>query len=191
MRIERVSDDQFTIFVSFDDLTARGYTRELLWNNLGAVRDLFSEMMYEASDELGFELEGLLLVHVNLMQAQGLHIIVTQKWDASLYDEEYIEMEVTLDESNELIYQFSDFEDIIRVSNVLSSLSVIDGQLYVYENQYFMILEHNSIHLNKEDLIAIMSEYATPSLITSFKLKEYGNPVILKNAVKRVTETFL
>ena len=190
MRIERVSDDQFTIFVSFDDLTARGYTREKLWNNLNAVRDLFSEMMYEASDVLGFELEGLLLVHVNLMQSQGLHIIVTQKWDASMYDDEYIEMEVTLDESNELIYEFADFEDIIRVSNVLASISVLGGQLYVYNNLYYMIMEHNSINLDKEDLIAVMSEFGSPSLITSFKLKEYGKAIILKNAVKRITETF-
>ncbi|MYL60606.1 adapter protein mecA, partial [Virgibacillus halodenitrificans] len=28
MRIERMSDDQFTIFLTFDDLIERGFTKE-------------------------------------------------------------------------------------------------------------------------------------------------------------------
>ncbi len=79
MRIERVSDNQFTIFLTFDDLVDRGFTKEDLWYDAANVRNLFSDMMYEASTELGFELEGVLLVQVHLMQAQGMHVVVTQK----------------------------------------------------------------------------------------------------------------
>lgn len=76
MRIERISTDQFKIFLTFDDLIERGFTREDLWHDASNVRTLFSDMMYEASSELGMEFEGMLLVQVHLMQAQGMHILL-------------------------------------------------------------------------------------------------------------------
>src|SRR5690625_675931 len=103
MRIERISENQFTIFLTFEDLVERGFTKNDLWHDALSVQNLFSDMMYEASSELGFELEGMLLVQVHLMQAQGMHIVVTQKFDEididMDIDEDFIEMKVTLDES--------------------------------------------------------------------------------------------
>src|SRR5690625_2854910 len=103
MRIERVSANQITIFLTFDDLVERGFTKDDIWHDASNVQSLFSDMMYEASTELGFELEGMLLIQVHLMQAQGMHIIVTQKFDEididMDIDEDFIEMKVTLDES--------------------------------------------------------------------------------------------
>lgn len=92
MRIERVSDNQFTIFLTFDDLVDRGFTKEDLWYDAANVRNLFSDMMYEASTELGFELEGVLLVQVHLMQAQGMHVVVTQKTGKTEWDDDFVEM---------------------------------------------------------------------------------------------------
>jgi adapter protein MecA 1/2 len=115
MRIERVSDSQFTIFLTFDDLIERGFTKDDLWEDVTGVRNLFSDMMYEASSELDFELEGMLLVQVHLMQAQGMHVIVTQKVENINWDEDFIEIKVTLDESKELIFSFDEFEDIIGI----------------------------------------------------------------------------
>lgn len=119
MRIERLADNQFRIFLTFDDLIERGFTRDDLWHDASSVRNLFSDMMYEASTELGFELEGMLLVQVHLMQAQGMHVIVTQDFEEQNWDEDFIEMKVTLDESEELLFSFEDFENVIQVSSYL------------------------------------------------------------------------
>ncbi|MGM8365321.1 genetic competence negative regulator [Virgibacillus sp. W0181] len=190
MRIERVSDDQFTIFLTFDDLVERGFTRDDLWRDATNVKNLFSDMMYEASTELEFELEGLLLVHVHLMQAQGMHIIVTQKADPFDFDEEFIEMEVLLDESRELIFYFDDFEDVIKVSDHLYTRNIIDGQIYFFNNNYYVLLEQKDLKQNKEDIIAIMSEYSTPSIITSYRLKEYGKEIINARAIEKIVHYF-
>ncbi|MGM8211641.1 genetic competence negative regulator [Virgibacillus sp. W0430] len=190
MRIERVSDDQFTIFLTFEDLVERGFTREDLWHDATHVKELFSDMMYEASTELGFELEGLLLVHVYLMQAQGMHIIVTQKADPLDYDDDFIEMEVLLDESKELIFCFNDFENIIQVCALLYTLDIHDGQIYSYNDHYYMLLDHRCIDHNKENIIAIMSEYSTPSIITSYRLKEYGKEVMSSKAIDQIMNYF-
>src|SRR5690625_3909366 len=114
MRIERLSNHQFKIFLTFDDLIERGFDKDNLWMDLENVKDLFSDMMYEASDEIDFELYGSLQVQVNIMQAQGMHVIVTQKIVDHEIEDDFIEMKVTLNESKELIFKFEEFEDIIN-----------------------------------------------------------------------------
>ncbi|CDO02011.1 adapter protein MecA 2 [Oceanobacillus picturae] len=191
MRIERVSDDQFTIFLTFDDLIERGFTKENLWHDATSVQNLFSDMMYEASSELDFELEGELLVQVHLMQAQGMHVIVTQKFENMDWDEDFIEMKVTLDESKELIFSFSDFENIIQVASYLSQIGINGGQVYFMQGNYYMLLSDDDLEdMDKEDVIAIMSEYSSPSIITSYRLIEYGKQIYVADAVKNIMKTF-
>lgn len=191
MRIERVSDDQFTIFLTFDDLVERGFTKDDLWHDASSVQSLFSDMMYEASSELGFELEGMLLVQVHMMQAQGMHVIVTQKFENIDWDEDFIEMKVTLDESSELIFSFIEFEDVIQAASSLSNHMIEGGQVYFMDHRYYMLLNDDDLNdKNKEDMIALMSEYSIPSIITSYRLREYGKIIFETNAVRQIIHTF-
>src|SRR5690625_3396017 len=190
MRIERISDNQFTIFLTFEDLVERGFTKDDLWHDASSVQSLFSDMMYEASSELGFELEGMLFVQVHLMQAQGMHIIVTQNYDEN-EDEDYIEMQVTLDESDELIFSFDDFENIIQVSSYLNSVSITGGQVYLFNEHYYLILDDQDIdENNRENIIAILSEFAKPSIVTSHRLFEYGKTIVENDAIKEIIKYF-
>lgn len=191
MRVERVSESQFTIFLTFDDLIERGFTKEDLWKDQAGVRNLFSDMMYEASSELGFELEGMLLVQVQLMQAQGMHVVVTQKIENINWDEDFIEMKVTLDESKELIFSFDDFEDIIQVSSYLQAIGIHGGCVFYMDHRYYMMLEDADLNYNhKEHVIAVMSEFSSPSIVTSHRLIEHGKVIMEENAVRRIHETF-
>jgi adapter protein MecA 1/2 len=191
MRIERVSNNQFTMFLTFDDLIERGFTKDDLWYDAKDVRSLFSDMMYEASFELGIELAGSLLVQVYLMQAQGMHVTVTQKIADSDWEDDFIEMKVTLDESSELIFSFSDFEHVIQVSYCLSNLKISGGAIYYMNERYYMLLDKLDLKHNKvEDVIAVMSEYSMPSIITSHRILEYGKMVIDKDAVTQIMSHF-
>lgn len=191
MRVERLSDDQFSIFLHFDDLVERGFTTKDLWKDASSVRSLFSDVMYEASSEIGFELEGMLLVQVHLMQAQGMHVIVTQEIEEMDWDDDYIEMKVTLDESNEIIFSFSEFEDIIRSASYLSFKSITGGQVYYMNDRYYMLFTEDDVSLEtREDIIAILSEYAAPSIVTSYRLNEYGKKIYQNNAVQQILDVF-
>jgi len=191
MRIERVSDSQFTIFLTFDDLIERGFTKEDIWQDAPSVRNLFSDMMNEASSELGFELEGMLLVQVHMMQAQGMHVIVTQKNEDPEWDDEYIEMKVTLDESNELIFSFHSFESVIQASSYIAAKSISGGQVYFMDDLYYMRFQDSDLNgENKEDLIAILSEFSNPSIVTSHRLDEYGKKIIEEHAVRFIMKQF-
>ncbi|WP_077621705.1 genetic competence negative regulator [Sediminibacillus massiliensis] len=194
MRLERLSTNQFKIFLTFDDLVERGLTKEDLWLDLPRVHQLFHDMMYEASDELGFELEGMLLVQVHLMQAQGMMVIVTQnEYELdSEDDEEFVEMKVTLDESRELIFAFMDFENIIQVSSHLQQLGLTGGSVYHMNDLYYMQISEEDVHgQNREHIIAILSEFSSPSIVTSYKLKEYGKVIFDSDAILKVGEYFL
>lgn len=191
MRVERLSTDQFTVFLTFDDLIERGFTSDDLWQDAAIVRNLFSDIMYDASNELDFELDGALLVQVYLMQAQGMHVMVTQMNDMMSEDEDYIEMKVTLDESHELIFSFNDFEDVIQVSSYLSPLGIEGAQVYHLDEQYYMLFEEEDLlQVQKENIIAVMSEYSHSTIITSYRLKEYGKVIYKNQAIKQIIEQF-
>ncbi|WP_138416913.1 genetic competence negative regulator [Aquibacillus sediminis] len=192
MRLERLSTNQFKIFLTFDDLIERGLTKDDLWHDLPRVHSLFHDMMYEASDELGLELEGLLLVNVHLMQAQGMLIIVTQNTDSPDVEDDYVEMKVTLDESRELIFSFDEFESIIQVSSHLRDLGIDGGSLYYMNDKYYMLIGDDEVEgYNREHIIAIMSEFSSASIITSYRLIEYGKRICYKNAIKEIATYFL
>ncbi|MBM7569802.1 genetic competence negative regulator [Aquibacillus albus] len=193
MRLERLSVNQFKIFLTFDDLIERGLTKEDLWHDLPRVHKLFHDMMFEASDELGFKLEGFLLVQVQIMQAQGMLIIVTQNEYQSDddYDDEFVEMKVTLDESRELIFSFDNFENIIQVCSHLSDIGMNGGTVYHMNDNYYMLIDDQIVEgKNREHIIAIMSEFSSASIITSYRLNEYGKIIFDNNAVEQVLKFF-
>ncbi|MDY0396542.1 genetic competence negative regulator [Virgibacillus halophilus] len=191
MRIERVSNNQFTMFLTFDDLIERGFTKEDLWYDAKDVRNLFSDIMYEASFELGIELAGSLLVQVYLMQAQGMHVTVTQKVADVDWEDDFIEMKVTLDESNELLFSFADFEHVIQVSHCLANLKIGGGSVYHMNDRYYMLFEKADLKHNiTEDVIAVMSEFSVPSILTSHRLLEYGKTIIANDAVDQIIHHF-
>lgn len=189
MRLERMAHNKFKIFLTFDDLEERGLTESELWHDVSKVQQLFHDMMFEASYELGFELEGMLQIKVHLLQAQGMLVVVTQ--DDFVDDDDYVEMKVTFDESKEMMFSFSSFEEIIQVSSQLNDHGVMGGTVYVMDNKYYMkIHEVDLVYQNREHIIAIMSEFSSPSTITSHRLIEYGKILMKRNAVEQIMHYF-
>lgn len=191
MRIERLSQSEFTIFLTFEDLVERGFTKDDLWHDASDVRTLFSDMVQEASSELGIELEGVLLVQVHLMQAQGMHVVVTQKDENTSWDEDFIEMKVTLDESKEIIFSFTQFEHLIQLAPYLYTKNIVEGTVFHMDDRYYMMLTEEMIQEDDiGNIIAVMSEFATPSIVTSHRLYEYGKIIYTSDAVKQIMNVF-
>lgn len=190
MRVERLSNDQFKIFITFDDLMERGLHSNNMQIDTESVKNLFSDMMDEACDELDIDLQGSFHLQVQIMQSQGMNVFVTQKDDEIEYDD-YIDMNVTLTESDELIFCSKDFENIINASNYLNRLDIREGEVYYKDQCYYFILDSYDLSPNKtENVIAIMSEFSMPSIITSHNLKEYGKPIITSNGVETIIHYF-
>lgn len=197
MRMERLSQDKIRIFLTFDDLTERGIQKEDMWREIPKVHELFSEMMDQAYNELGFDASGPLAVEVFAMPAQGMVVIVTRgklerDADSVTEDEEEVyEMEVTLEQSEAIIYRFRDIEDVIGAAKTLSGHLTDEGRMYRYQNQWLLCfdpagLESTSYHA----LIAVLAEYGEATSTTPAVLEEYGKLIIASNAVNVLAENF-
>ncbi|WLR43760.1 genetic competence negative regulator [Bacillus carboniphilus] len=193
MRLERLNYDKIKIFLTLDDLMDRGLSREDLWRDSLKVHQLFQDMMNEASEELGFEPNGPIAIEVFSLQAQGMVIIVTKSQIDTL-DEEFIddviEMQVMLDERNAVLYGFDQFEDVIRLGHVLSTIQVTGGTLFLYQGRYYLWIKDIPELVNLDSLIAILAEYGSSTPITPEFLGEYGQNIMDDNAVETITTHF-
>jgi adapter protein MecA 1/2 len=194
VRLERLNYNKIKIFLTFDDLMDRGLTKEDLWQDSLKVHQLFRDMIEEASEELGFEANGPIAVEVYSLQAQGMVVIVTKDIDDEDLDDEfsddYIEMQVTLDESDDIFYEFRTFEDVIQLTSRLFPLDILGGILYSFENQFYLLFE-DELLTNSEDFISILAEFGNPATITKYRVNEYGKILMQSNAIKDIYNYFI
>ena len=198
MRLERLNSDKIKIFLTFDDLTERGISKDEIWQDIPKVHQLFRDMMVEADDELGFKAEGLIAVEVFSLPAQGMVVIVSKgvsdfgEFDDDDHDEDFIEMQVTIDESSEIFYEFSSFEHVIALAGRLHHLGMTGGRLYAFKNGFYLHFDEQEIAPSDYDrLIALLSEFGNPSTISSYRVEEYGKKLMKNDAIRQICHFFL
>lgn len=195
MRLERLNADKIKIFLTYDDLSERGITKDEIWQDIPKVHQLFRDMMLEANDELGFKAEGPIAVEVFSLPAQGMVVIVSKSGDVDFEDDEddeYIEMQVTVDESSEIFYEFASFEDVLSLSGRLQAIGITGGSLYSFGGRFYFHFDETEIDsMELEGFIALLSEFGSPSTITSHRVQEYGKELMESEAVRRLYDTFL
>lgn len=195
MRLERLTYDKIKIFLTYDDLNERGITKEELWQDVPKVHRLFREMIMEADDELGFKVDGPIAVEVFSLPAQGMVVIVTKGSAESEfeddYNDEYIEMQVTLDESDEVFYEFRSFEDVIGLSKRLINVGIQGGTLYSFQSQFYLKFDEEEFaDFELDSLVALLAEFGNPSTITSYRVMEYGKPIMQSTAIEQLNHYF-
>lgn len=200
MKIERLSHDKIRIFLTFDDLSERGIQKEDMWQEIPKVHELFTEMMDQAYSELGFDATGPLAVEVFALPAQGMVVIVTRgKYDPQQYGsgheddlpEEVYEMEVTLEQSDSIVYAFKDFEVLIEAAHMLQEHVTNAGRLYSYKDRWFLHFEPDEVDSNKHAaLIALLAEFGEGSSVTPAVMEEYGKVVMPEQAIEVICTHF-
>jgi adapter protein MecA 1/2 len=200
MRIERLSQDKIRIFLTFDDLSERGIQKEDMWQEVPKVHDLFTEMMDQAYSELGFDATGPLAVEVFALPAQGMVVIVTRgKYDHHQYGgagedelpEEIYEMEVTLEQSDSIVYAFRDFEVLVEAAHVLIGNITSQGQLYSYNDKWYLYFDPKEFEESAlSGLVGVLAEFGDASPVTQAVLAEYGKTVMAENAIQLLCTHF-
>ncbi|MCZ0754522.1 genetic competence negative regulator [Anoxybacillus sp. J5B_2022] len=194
MRLERLTHNKIKIFLTFDDLMDRGLTKDDLWKDTFKVQQLFRDMIEEASEELGFEVNGSIAVEVYSLPAQGMVVIVTSEdqnfdVDEEFADDDYIEMQVTLDESEDIFYEFQTFEDVIQLAHRLSTIGCADGTLYSYNGRFYLYVSEEP-PIATDDFIAILAEFGSPATITIHRVAEYGKKLMDDRAIEQLVRYF-
>ncbi|MHA0855483.1 genetic competence negative regulator [Paenibacillus sp. CMAA1364] len=200
MKIERLSPDKIRIFLTFDDLSERGIQKEDMWQEIPKVHELFTDMMDQAYNEVGFDATGPLAVEVFALPAQGMVVIVTRgKYDHHQYmnrteddmaDDVY-EMEVTLEESDTIVYSFNDIEVLIEAAHVLRTNITEAGKLYNYNDKWVLYLDPSDLDEDKiPSLIAVLAEFGESVSTTEAVLDEYGKLIIAEKAIEVICYHF-
>jgi adapter protein MecA 1/2 len=192
MRLERLTANKIKIFLTSDDLFERGLSKEDIWKDSIKWHQLFHDMLEEASEEFDVEIQGSVAVEIFSLQAQGMIMIITV--DEAAEDEEilydgFIEMQVRLEGSDDLLYQFDSFEDIISLSKRLSTMNITGGSLYSMNNHYYLLITKLDA-FNNERTASILSEYGNPSIQSTYILAEYGKKIIENKAVETILHFF-
>lgn len=194
MRVERIAQDKVRIFISYDDLEARGIDRDEIWQNGRKVQELFWDMMETAYVEVGFEIAGPIAVEAFTMPTQGVVVIVTRvpSLPSAQSDDEDEEFEELFepDVFSSFIFEFNDFEEVIRACHAIVDFGV-NGRLYHYKDAYQLYFDEDSIDESQADsLWAVVSEYGVPSRLTTAVLDEYAKCIVKEHAVGWLTEHF-
>ncbi|TMW73625.1 genetic competence negative regulator [Alteribacter natronophilus] len=195
MRLERLAYDKIKIFLTFDDLKDRGISKEELWMDVPKVHDLFREMILEASRELGFDPDGPVVVEVFSLPAQGMVIIVSKSSEEvdtedESFDDSYIELQITLGETEDIVYECHDFEDVIQLCHRLNQLGVDAGTLISFSGKYFLHFTEQDLLDDADSFIAVLAEYGQSSHVTIHRLLEYGTIIMKEQAVKHMVSYF-
>lgn len=125
------------------------------------------------------------------MHAQGMIMIVTmeEEEDQSLHDG-FIDMAVMSKNSDQILFEFDDFEDVIQLSRQLWNLNIRGGSLYSFAQKYFLSFKEDALR-QSDSMIAVLSEFGDISLRSIHWLEEYGRNVMSGNAIETVMEHFV
>ncbi|MEB6569807.1 adaptor protein MecA [Staphylococcus auricularis] len=77
MRIERVDDTTVKLFITYNDIEARGFKREDLWSNRKRGEEFFWNMMEEINEEEDFGVEGPLWIQVHAFE-KGVEVTISK-----------------------------------------------------------------------------------------------------------------
>lgn len=198
MKIERLSQDKIRIFLTFDDLMERGIQKDDMWREIPKVHDLFSDMMDQAYTELGFDASGPLAVEVFALPAQGMVVIVTRgkvhpehQSDEDEDADDVYELEVTLEQSDLVIYAFRDFEHVLEASRMAGRMGLAEGALFSYKDKWVLLIEPQEMDEKRlAALVAVLSEYGDAASLTRAVLEEYGKTVIAEQAISVLCSHF-
>lgn len=195
MRVDKISSSKVRIFISYEDLAARGIDREELWQNGKKVQELFFDMMEVAYAEVGFEIVGPIAVEAFTMPTEGVVVIVTQIPALPVVPQGSPETELNEptphDPFGAFVFVFADFEDVVRAARALSGFGHLFCSLYRYQGQYHLFFEDEAIEEGLYDAVwSVLHEYGDVSNVTRAVLDEYGSLISDRYALQMIQQYF-
>ena len=196
MRVDKIANNKVRIFISYEDLAARGIDREELWQNGKKVQELFFDMMEVAYTEVGFEIVGPIAVEAFTMPTEGVVVIVTQvpalpvQGSGSAQDSRSDEEEER-DPFGAFAFAFGDFEEVVRAARSLSGFDRLFCSLYLYKNRYHLFFEDDAVDEHVYDSVwAVLHEYGELANVTRAVLDEYGRLLSDRCALQMIQQHF-
>lgn len=192
MKIEKVNSNQIKCFLNKGDLVSRQIKVSELAYGTEKAQELFRDMMDQASNEFGFDVDNTpLMIEAVPLSADSIMLIITKVENPEELEDrfsglptpdtrkfkkkEIVEKDkkgvnIEIDEGGAnipafLIYQFNALDDAIKIASKLLDFSIDSSSLYrdESENKYYLSLLTSVIDRTSLKVIrGILSEFATP-----------------------------
>lgn len=220
MDIERVNENTLKLFITYNDIEDRGYSREEIWYNRAKGEQLFWDMIDEVNTEDYFDVEGPIWIHVNASEV-GLEVVVTRahikegESTEGNQEDEHRSIFSPFEETNEdllnqlrqfdqlddtdlmvdsdiFIYKFKDIDELIPVAKRYAEQQ-LKSSLYKYEGMYYLVIDLSEADesVNRNNRLIQVKEFLNPSNMTIHRLEEYGEVIMQANCFETVQKYFI
>ncbi len=209
MKIERINENKIKVTISINDLEERNIDMNSLNYNSPAAQELFWDMMEQAEVEFGFNVaESQLVIEPNADSDDGFVITITKVDEEGDFEsiQKYIKnryknTDVRVKKKNRkvystlMIYCFSNFDDLLALSEKINTLYCGDSSLYEYRGTYYLMLTRSNLTVpNVKAFEAMLGEYGKKVTNTNFYegyLSEYGEKIIEYDAISTLNHYFI
>jgi len=197
MKFKRLSNDKVQIIVSSEDLEKRDVKKWDLMPNSPKAQEFFQEMLDQAYEECGFEVDSdtQLMVEAYPMTTDSLVITLTKVKrnfrdiiehdlddDTEELFDDFEDEEIAELESDELIYLFREFEDAVQLAKHIKDDYKEPCTMYKHDNVYYLVfLEPDNL---SDHALGMLGEYGALVHLAEAYLLEYGQTMIKNDAIK-------
>ncbi len=191
MRVQKVNEHTIRIFISLTELTDRDITMADLFQRSAKTEQLFWELIAQAREEVEFNLDQPFWIQATVASNDEFVItIMKQEEQGEGSGKEKVGRKIPKGRVTELVYVFSDFEDLISAVGRLPDFNQLRSSLYEFENEYYLVL--NRLGTGKKRLLAeaILDEYGEIVATTGVFLSEHGKSLISVKAVQTLNASF-
>ena len=108
--------------------------------------------------------------------------------EASFDDDGFIEMQVTMEGREIILFEFANIEDVIQLSKRLWDAGIGGGSLYFLNDTYYLCM--SGVQPEADKTVALLAEYGNPSIFSIHRLMEYGREIIDENTVDTMVYYF-
>lgn len=197
MKFNRVDDDKLQIILNKDDLNKRNIAKwDLLPYNPAAQR-IFQDILDEAYEECGFEVDNNTQLMIEAFPITGESILITVTKIAENFRED-LEQELanlsnkllgSIEEEeaeavDDVVYRFSELEDVIQLAQALDEKYLLDSMLYRFGGNYYLYLP--SCPQADNMIYGYLDEYGDEMQLAWDFLAEHAEVMIAEKALSKL-----
>lgn len=191
MRFQKVNEHTVRIFISLAELTERDITMADLSQQTAKTEQLFWELISQAREEVEFNLDQPFWIQATVAPNDEFVItIMKQEEQVVSPNKEKPARKAVKNKITELVYVFTDFEDLLSALERLPEFKQLRSGLFLFENEYYLVLSHLGTGKKRLMAEAILDEYGEIVSTTGIFLSEHGKIIIPSGAVETLNASF-
>ncbi len=214
MKIEKINESQIKVFLNQSDLKERNIKLTELAYGSEKTQALFREMMEEAVETCGFEVEDCpLMIEAVPISSESIMIIVSKVSEDNRVDNKFSLMPPSKEErkfkrkdiiedffgesffdknvtdENIMIYSFENLDAISALAHKADKFYSGTNMLYRYNDKYFLVVQNDNPRdeIETDTIEMLFSEYGTKHIsnsISKYFLLEHGEVIVKSDVIK-------